>query len=103
MSDSPIFDLVCEQVEKEAHLSRLESRGTVRLLLKEVGLDPQVVTRGAAILAVDRFLEQALRVRRIASPDQVTARVLKALRESTIEGPEGDDPEAIFGRITLRR
>lgn len=39
MSDSPIFELVCEHVEAEAKLTRLEARGTVRLLLKEVGLD----------------------------------------------------------------
>jgi hypothetical protein len=102
MTDSPVFDLVCEYVESEARLSRLEARGTVRLLLKEVGLDPRVVGRGAAMLAVDRFLEQALRVRRVAAPDQVKARVLQVLRDSTVEGPEGDEPEAIFGRITLR-
>jgi hypothetical protein len=103
MSDSPIFELMCEQLESEAKLSRLEARGTVRLLLKEVGLDPQQVGKGAAMLAVDRFLEQALRVRRVAEPQQVKTRVLRALRESTLEGPEGEDPEAIFGRITLRR
>jgi hypothetical protein len=103
VSDSPIFELVCERVEHEAGLSRLEARGTVRLLFKEVGLDPQLVAKGAAILAVDRCLEEALRVRRVADAEQVAARVLKALRESALEGPAGQDPEAVFGRITLRR
>src|SRR5262245_20700556 len=103
MSDSPIFELLCEHVEREAKLSRLEARGTVRLLLKDVGLDAQQVTKGAALLAVDRFLEQALRVRRVADPEGVKAKVLQALRETTLEGPSNDDPEAIFGRITLRR
>jgi hypothetical protein len=103
MSDSPVFEFVCEQVQNEAQLSRLEARGTVRLLLKEVGLDPQVVGKGAAILAVDRFLEQALRVRRVADAGPATARILKALRDSGLEDPDGEDPAAIFGRITLRR
>jgi hypothetical protein len=103
MSDSPIFEFVCEHVESEAKLSRLEARGTVRLLLKEVGLDAQQVTKGAAMLAVDRFLEQALRVRRVVDPASVKARVLQALRDSSLEGPDDEDPAAIFGRITLRR
>ena len=103
MSDSPIFEFVCERVEAEAGLTRLEARGTIRLLLKEVGFDPRLVGKGAAILVVDRFLEQALRVRRVADAEKVTARVLQALRESTLEGPEGQDPEVVFGRITLRR
>ena len=71
MSDSPIFEFVCERVESEAKLTRLEARGTVRLLLKEVGLDAQQVGKGPAMLAIDRFLEQALRVRRVAEPDKV--------------------------------
>jgi|1185.fasta_scaffold546437_1 hypothetical protein len=103
MSDSLIFELVCESVESEGKLSRLEARGTVRLMLKEVGLDAQQVGKGAAMLAVDRFLEQALRVRRVPEPEKVKARVLQALRDSTLEGPDGDDPAAIFGRITVRR
>src|SRR5262245_59932063 len=103
MSDSPIFELMCEHVESEAKLSRLEARGTVRLMLKEVGLDAQEVSKGAAMLAVDRFLEQALRVRRVADPEQVKLRVLQAVRASTLEGPEGADPASIFSRITLRR
>jgi hypothetical protein len=103
MSDSPIFELVCEQVESAARLSRLESRGTVRLMLKEVGLDPKQVGKGAAMLTVHRFLEQALRVRGVADSARVKDQVLQALRDSKLEDPDGQDPEAIFGRITLRR
>jgi hypothetical protein len=103
MSDSPIFELLCEQVESAARLSRLESRGTVRLMLKEVGLDPKHLGKGAAMVTVDRFLEKALRVRRVANPDQVKDLILQALRESKLADSDGEDPEAIFGRITLRR
>jgi hypothetical protein len=103
LSDSPIFELVCEEVEREARLTRLEARGTVRLLLKEVGLDPQFVTKGAAILAADRFLVPALRARRVAEPERVKAAVLQALVATELENTDDDDPEAIFSRITLRR
>ena len=102
MSDSAIFDFVCEQVESHASLSRLEARGTVRLLVKDVGLDSQLLGKGAAMLAVERFLEPTLRVRRVANPEQVKAQVLRALRDSTLDDPDADDPASIFGRITLR-
>lgn len=102
MSDSPIFELVCEHVQNEARLSRLEARGTVRLLLKTVGLDAEVLTKDAAIRAVAGLLEQALRVRRVAEPERVTAQVLQQLRTSKLEAPEYDDAEAIFARINLR-
>lgn len=101
MSDSPIFELVCEHVQNDGGLSRLEARGTVRLLLKEVGLDSQQLGKGAALLAVDHGLAQALRVRRVADPERVQARVLRALKETRLEDPDGDDPEAIFQRIPL--
>jgi hypothetical protein len=102
MSDSPIFELVCETVQNEARLSRLEARGTVRLLLKTVGLDAEVLTKDAAIRAVAGLLEQALRVRRVAEPERVTAQVLQQLRTSKLEAPQYDDAEAIFARINLR-
>jgi hypothetical protein len=102
MSDSPIFELVCERVQVEAGLSRPEARGTVRLLLKGLGLDPQRVGKGATMLAIDRFLEDALRVRGVAEPALVKARVLHALQSSALPDPDSDDPEASFGRITLR-
>ena len=103
MSDSPVFELVCEHVQKDAGVSRLEARGTVRLLLKEVGLDPQLLSKAAALLAVDRGLVRALRVRRVAEPELVKARVVQALQQSALEDPAGDDPEAIFARIPLGR
>jgi len=102
MKDSPIFELVCDQLESQAGLSRLEARGTIRLLLKELGLDPQRLTKRAAVPAIERCLEQALRVRGLAAPAQATARVLQAVQESDLAGPAGDDPEAIFERIALR-
>jgi hypothetical protein len=103
VSDSAIFELMCEHVEREARLTRLEARGTVRLLLKEVGLDPQFVDKAAAILAVERFLEPALRVRRVDEPERVTACVLQALTVSKLENADDETPEAIFSRISLRR
>jgi hypothetical protein len=47
-----LFDFVAEQLEHHTSLDRLEARGTLRLALKEAGLDPQSIaltsSRGAA-------------------------------------------------------
>jgi len=103
LSDSAVFDFLCEQVERHARLSRLEARGTVRLMLKAVGLDAATLGKGAAILTIDRFLDKELRVRGVADAEQVKSRVLQALRDSKLHDPQGDDAASIFSRITFRR
>jgi hypothetical protein len=45
MADSASFDLVCEVLERDTSLERLEARGTVRLALKQTTLE---TTAGAS-------------------------------------------------------
>ena len=44
MSDD-LFSFVGDQLEQCTPLDRLESRGTLRIVLKDSGLDPKTVTR----------------------------------------------------------
>ena len=44
MADSPAFDCVCEKLEEAPPRDRLQARGTVRLALKQAGLDARSVT-----------------------------------------------------------
>jgi hypothetical protein len=39
------FSFVADQLEECTLLDRLESRGTLRIVLKESGLDPKTVTQ----------------------------------------------------------
>ena len=44
MADAAVFDWICNRLEQDTSLDRLESRGTVRLALKSAGLDARSVT-----------------------------------------------------------
>ena len=43
MTDAPAFTLVCEHLERATGLDRPAARGTVRLALKEAGLDVSAI------------------------------------------------------------
>ena len=43
VADARTFDWVCAQLEERSSLDRLEARGTVRLALKQAGLEPRHV------------------------------------------------------------
>ena len=55
MRDSPVFDHTCEQLQRETDLDRLEARGTLRIALKNAGLEPSGVD-GAQMATVLRKL-----------------------------------------------
>jgi len=53
MSDSEAFESACLALEELTHMNRAETRGTVRICLREAGLDAARVTvRELATLAV---------------------------------------------------
>ena len=68
MSAVSVFDHVCDGVERGTSLDRLQSRGTVRLALKEAGLEP---SRAAIVDALEA----------LARPDGILARNDVSLRE----------------------
>ncbi len=46
---SDVFDKTCELLEKHASFTRLQSRGTIRLILKEANIDPEAVEKAELI------------------------------------------------------
>ena len=42
---SDVFDKTCELLEKHTSFTRLQSRGTIRLILKEANLVPETVEK----------------------------------------------------------
>ncbi len=88
---SPIFERVCEELEQRTEMNRLESRGTVRLALKEAGLDPRRVTPHQMTVALADVLLDELFARAVADAH----RVCQALQ--TVVKSEGDDATADAG------
>ena len=60
MADSAAFELACGELEHATSLERLEARGTVRLALKETGLEARAVTPHQLVAVLTKVLPQEL-------------------------------------------
>ena len=98
MSAASVFDHVCEGLERSTALDRLQSRGTVRLALKEAGLEPSRVQPNEMAVVLARILPAALRSRGIESPDLLCAELARGL-SGLAAAPATDSPDAIFRRL----
>lgn len=98
MAAADSFEVASDEIERATTLSRLEARGTLRLALKEAGLDAASVTPSQMRVVVEKVLPGALTARGIEKP----ADVCRAIREKLprlVESPLGDRPEAVFARL----
>lgn len=92
------FDHVCEGIERGTALDRLQSRGTVRLALKEAGLEPARVQPAEMAVVLRRVLPAALRSRGVENAEAVCeALALSVARLESSAQP--DSPDAVFRRL----
>lgn len=101
MSDG-LFDVVADALEANSALSRLEARGTVRLVLREAGLEPAQLTQQYAVALAEKMLPGALRDRGIDAPDRVCAAVVGAVRASRAGAEDAHRPETLFERLQAK-
>jgi hypothetical protein len=80
MPESPLFGWLSDEVERRTSLSRLEARGTVRLVLKEAGLDPSALDAKQLGVVLARLMPDALKKRGVADADVVCRRLGDALQ-----------------------
>jgi hypothetical protein len=101
MSESRIFEWLAEELERTTPLSRLEARGTVRLVLKDAGLDPATVSPAHLGVVITRLLPEALRKRKVPDSDALCERLLAALRvyASQVPAPVRDSAYDVFERL----
>jgi hypothetical protein len=98
VSESPAFDHTCEMLESKTKLSRLEARGTVRLALKEAGLDAGSVTARQLSVVFERIMPGELRSRGIGDADSICRDLVRSL--ATLPSDRtADTPESVFGRL----
>lgn len=98
MADSPAFEAACAGLEQSGALDRLAARGTIRIVLKKAGLEPQTVMAHELGVVVAALLPAELSTRGVSEADSVCASIGRALeRIENRPGPE--TPEAIFARL----
>jgi len=101
MAADTVFDFVAEKLEQATDLDRLEARGTVRLALKQAGLDAKTVTADQMKVVLEKVLPGELSTRGIedsAATCEGLVRDLKGFRGASA-GAEDSSPEAVFKRI----
>ena len=101
MADS-VFDFVAGALEERTDLAKLEARGTVRLALKEAGLDARSVTTEQIGVMLQKVMPAEIRSRGIDNADEICEGILTALKTKApadSAGPAPESPEAIFRRL----
>lgn len=101
MGYSPVFEWVCSQLEQRTGFARIEARGTVRLALKQAGLEPQSVTSSQMQVVIARLLPAALAARRVNDSAAVCDVLQRELRQAA-ESDAFTQPESaydIFDRL----
>jgi hypothetical protein len=98
VADAGAFEWVCSELEQSTSLERLEARGTVRLALKEAGLEARSVTPDQMQVVVDKILPRELASRGVADAESVCAALKRGL--STLDaGTAAESPDAVFQRL----
>ncbi len=98
MAESEVFDFVCEQLEQRTALDRLESRGTVRITLKQAGLEARTVDSEQMSVVVSKLLAGELESRGVADC-QGHCHAIEAKLSGLEVTSSGDTPEAVFERL----
>jgi predicted RNA methylase len=99
-----VFDFVAEQLESRSDLEKLEARGTVRIALKESGLDAQTVTAEQMLVVLEKVLPGELETRGVGDATAACGAMAVALKEATARLAESAEtsPEEIFRRLAGR-
>ena len=101
MAGSSAFEWLCTALEESTTLERLEARGTVRIALKEAGLEPRTVTPSELRVVVQKILPRELRNRGVQNEAALCDRLVAGLQllERQPSAPTADTPDAIFRRL----
>jgi hypothetical protein len=98
MADSAAFEFACSQLEARTSLDRLAARGTVRIALKQAGLEARSITADQMAVVAQKILPVELGSRGIEGVDELCQSIVAGLRNVT-NGPVSETPDAVFKRL----
>ena len=97
MLGSPAFAWTCAEIERVTALSELVARGTVRLALKQAGLEPQSVSGDQMAIVLREILPRELASRAIADAARLCSEIALRIRARSFAG--GDAVVDVFERL----
>jgi hypothetical protein len=97
-----VFDFTAEVLSDRTGLEPPEARGMLRVMLRDAGLDPEIITKGQMEVVVSKLLMARLEKAREPNPADICDRLTHQLKLQTFEESEGHAPEDIFSRLGKR-
>jgi hypothetical protein len=98
MSESNAFHHACEELERRTSLDRLEARGTVRLALKQAGLEARSVTPAQMGVVFTQLMPGELSTRGVSDAESVCTAIRGSI-QSLPEESGAEAPDAVFARL----
>lgn len=98
MSQSSAFKMVSGEIERRTALDRLQSRGTLRIALRQAGLQPKSVSPAEMAVVLERILPGELESRGVADPEALCAALATAL-DALEADPRAESPDDVFARL----
>jgi hypothetical protein len=93
MAEGRAFEWLCAELERITQLDRLESRGTVRLALREAGFSPRSVAPDQLSVVVRRLLPKELEARAVQEPAALCEQLASGLADPGL-AEAADSPSA---------
>lgn len=100
MADSAVFDWVCNRLDEATSLSTLEARGSVRLALKDAGLEAASVDSTQMTVVLRKLMPSALASRGVEDAGTVCETLAGGLAGAALDsGRAAESPESVFQRL----
>lgn len=103
LSEVGLFEWLGAELEKRTSMSLLEARGTVRLVLRDAGLDVSTVRTHQLIVVVERLMAPALKKRGVEDVDALCHALAHDLRAREELGSDSTPDSAydVFERLDV--
>ena len=103
MADTALFDAVAQALQNRTSFDSLQARGTLRLALKDAGLEAKSIRPAQMRVVLERVLPSELRSRGVKDFDAVCASLLTVVDAAGADAaPASDAPEDLFRRTRER-
>jgi hypothetical protein len=97
MLGSPAFTWTCAEIERATTLSELVARGTVRLALKQAGLEAQSVSGDEMAIVLREILPRELAARAIPHAPKLCSEIAVRIQGRNFKG--ADAVVDVFNRL----
>jgi hypothetical protein len=96
-----LFDPAAEQLEHHTGLDRLEARGTLRLAIKQAGLDARRLTLRELDAIFEKVMPEQLATRGIDQPSSVCKAIMAEITRSANGATTADvaNSDEVLGRL----